>query len=143
VAIIRSNFHLEMTERLEAKCLETLTGAGIPMENIDRFAVPGCLEIPWAAHRLAVQKKYDLLIALGVVIRGDTYHFDIVANECARGTMQVSLSHDVPIVFEVLATYNLRDAARRSGNNALNKGIEAGRTALRLLATMSEIAGKG
>jgi 6,7-dimethyl-8-ribityllumazine synthase len=76
------------------------------------------------------------LIALGAVIRGDTYHFELVVNECAHGIMNVSLRHDVPIIFEVLATYNRRDALRRAGNNKFNKGIEAAQAALSLLATL-------
>ncbi len=142
VGVIRSNFHREMSERLEQKCVETLVQGGLPRQNIDRVVVPGCFEIPFVAQRLAATQNYSVLIALGVVVRGDTYHFELVANECARGVMQVSLANDIPIIFEVLAVYRLRDAARRSANNSSNKGIEAAHAALQLLQTMREIARK-
>ena len=109
---------------------------GIRADHIDRFSVPGCFEIPLVAKRLARAKRYDALIALGAVIRGETHHFDLVANECARGIMQVSLDENVPIFFEVLATYNRRDALRRAANDKFNKGLEAAQSALQLLATL-------
>ena len=141
VAIIRAEFNGEITARLEQKCLEGLRRGGVPAGQIDCFRVPGCLEIPLVAQRLATLKRYDALIALGAVIRGDTYHFDLVANECARGVMDVSLRFDVPIVFEVLATYNRRDALRRAGNNRANKGYEAALAAVEILRTLGQIEG--
>jgi 6,7-dimethyl-8-ribityllumazine synthase len=141
IATIRGEYNRDITLSLEKKCVETLAAAGVPQKNIRTFAVPGCFEIPILAQRLALQKKYDALIALGAVIKGDTYHFELVVNECARGIMDVSLRHDLPIVFEVLATYNKRDAVRRAGNNKFNKGIEAAQTALSLLATLKEARG--
>jgi 6,7-dimethyl-8-ribityllumazine synthase len=136
IAVIRGEYNREITLSLEKKCVETLIEAGVKEKNIRIFAVPGCFEIPILAQRLASQKKLDAIIALGAVIKGDTYHFELVVNECARGVMDVSLRHDVPIIFEVLATYNKRDAELRAGNNKSNKGIEAARTALSLLATL-------
>jgi len=141
LGIIRAEYNREITLSLEKKCVETLLAAGLAEKNIRVFAVPGCFEIPILAQRLAMDKKYDALIALGSVIRGDTYHFELVVNECARGIMDVSLRHDVPIIFEVLATYNRRDALRRAGNNKSNKGIEAAQTALSLLAALSSAKG--
>jgi 6,7-dimethyl-8-ribityllumazine synthase len=139
VAVIAAEYHREITRSLERKCVEGLIKGGIREKNIRVFAVPGCLEIPIFAERLALQKRFDALIALGAVIRGETYHFELVAKECARGIMEVMLRHNVPIIFGVLATYNRRDALRRAGSNSLNKGIEAARTALSLLASLSEI----
>lgn len=136
IAIVRSEYNREITLSLEKKCVETLLEAGVQEKNIRVFAVPGCFEIPILSQRLASQKKVDAIIALGAVIKGDTYHFELVVNECARGIMDVSLRHDVPIIFEVLATYNRRDAARRAGNNKSNKGIEAAQAALALLVTL-------
>ncbi|HUY14233.1 MAG TPA: 6,7-dimethyl-8-ribityllumazine synthase [Terriglobia bacterium] len=139
VAIIRAEYNSEITSRLEQKCLEGLRQGGIPAAQVDCFRVPGCLEIPLVAQRLATLKRYDAMIALGAVIRGDTHHFDLVANECARGIMDVSLRFDVPIIFEVLATYNRRDALRRAGNNLANKGYEAALAAVEILRTLGEI----
>jgi 6,7-dimethyl-8-ribityllumazine synthase len=141
IAIVRSEYNREITLSLEKKCVETLLAAGVPKKNVRVFAVPGCFEIPILAQRLAARKKVDTIIALGAVIKGDTYHFELVVNECARGIMDVSLRHDLPIIFEVLATYNRRDAARRAGNNKSNKGIEAAQTALSLLATLNSAKG--
>lgn len=139
VGIIRAEYNREITLSLERSCVATLIEGGIPNHRIDNFSVPGCFEIPLVAQRLAKLKRYDALIALGAVIRGETHHFDLVANECARGIMQVSLVWDVPIIFEVLATYNRRDALRRAGINSFNKGIEAARSALALLATLDRV----
>lgn len=140
LAIIRADYNQEITRSLEKKCLETLLAGGVSEKNIDRFNVPGCFEIPVLAKRLAQQRRrYDALIALGAVIRGETYHFDLVADECARGVMTVALEHGVPIIFEVLATYNRRDALRRSGDNRFNKGREAAQAALSMLAALSRL----
>ena len=137
IGIIRAEFNAELTKSLEQSCLEELPRAGVPAERIDRFAVPGCFEIPWMAQRLARRgrgrSRYDVLIGLAVVIRGDTEHFDMVSSECARGVMEVMLKHDVPIVFEVLAAFHRRDAVRRASQNRYNKGLEAAHAALSLL----------
>ncbi len=139
LAIIRAEYNGEITRSLEKKCVESLLSAGIAAKNISVLTVPGCFEIPIMAERLAAQNRYDAMIALGAVIRGETYHFELVVDGCAQGIMDVSLRHNVPIIFEVLATYNRRDALRRAGNNQLNKGIEAARAALSLLAELSKI----
>lgn len=139
LAVVTAAYNPEITRSLESKCLRTLTDAGVIERNIHRFSIPGCFEIPIVADRLARTGRYDALIALGAVIRGETHHFDLVANECARGVMRVALDRGVPIIFEVLATYNRRDALRRAGNNRQNKGIEAAEAALALLATLEQI----
>lgn len=139
LAIIRAEYNRDITLSLERSCVAALVEGGIRREHIDRFSVPGCFEIPLVAQRLGRLKRYNALIALGAVVRGETHHFDLVANECARGVMQVSLAENVPIIFEVLATYNRRDALRRAGNNPFNKGLEAARSALKLLATLSRL----
>lgn len=143
IGIIRAEYNREITESLEAKCLEGLRAAGLAPEQIERCSVPGCFEIPLAAQRLAATGRFDALIALGAVIRGETLHFDLVANECARGVMKVSLKFDLPIIFEVLATKNRRDAAARAGNNRSNKGFEAARAALASLAALARIEKAG
>lgn len=134
VAIIRADYNLEFTLKLESSCVETLLAGGIAEEKIHRVAVPGCFEIPVMAQRLAKLRRYDVLIALGAVIRGDTYHFELVANECARGVMEVSLKYDVPVIFEVLAVYRKYDAAKRG-----DKGIEAASAALSMLTVLDSL----
>ncbi len=140
IGLIRAEFNSDLTTSLEQACLKALREAGVPAARIDSFTVPGCFEIPLMAQRLAKKRRYDVLIALGAVIRGDTYHFELVANECARGIMDVSLRHDIPIVFEVLAVYRRRDAVRRAGPNRLNKGLEAAAAALAMLARLDSIS---
>lgn len=139
IAIIRAEYNGEITQSLESKCLEGLREAGIRQDQIERHNVPGCFEIPLAAQRLAMRKRFDALIALGAVIRGETLHFDLVASECARGIMEISLKFNLPIIFEVLATKNRRDAIARSGKNRLNKGFEAAQAALAALASLRRI----
>ncbi len=139
IAIIRAEYNNEITLSLRQKCEGALLESGIPAGNINHFSVPGCFEIPLLAQKLAAKRRYDAFIALGAVIRGDTHHFDLVANECARGVMEVSLKHGVPIIFEVLATYNRRDALRRAGNNRSNKGVEAAEAALSMLSALRKL----
>ncbi len=139
IALIRGDYNPEITRSLEEKCIESLQEAGLRRDQITCYSVPGCFEIPILAQRLAAQKLYDIVIALGAVIRGETFHFELVAQECARGIMEVSLKYDIPIIFEVLATYNRRDALRRAGNNRLNKGFEAARAALATLTALNRV----
>lgn len=139
IAIVRAEFNPRITESLERACMATLVSAGIPASRVERFRVPGCFEIPIMAQRLARTRRYDALIALGAVIRGDTLHFELIAAECARGVMEVSLKFDIPVIFEVLAVYRLRDAQLRSGDNAMNKGVEAAQAALSLLGRIEEL----
>ena len=100
------------------------------------------MEIPIVAQNIAKAKKADIIIALGVVVKGDTYHFEIVANECARGCMDVALKYNVPVIFEVIPVYNLAQARKRAGANNQNKGREAGLAALKMLAVMAQIKKK-
>jgi len=139
IAIVRAEFNAAITGGIERACLAELRSAGVADRHVDRFAVPGCFELPIMAQRIARRGRHDVIIALGAVIRGDTYHFELVANECARGIMDVSLRHNVPVIFEVLAVYRRRDALRRSGKNRMNKGIEAASAALAVLASLDSL----
>jgi 6,7-dimethyl-8-ribityllumazine synthase len=139
IAVVRADFNGRITTSLERACLGALRSAGIPDGRVDRFTVPGCFELPVMAQRLALRRRYDVIIVFGAVIRGDTYHFELVANECAHGIMDVSLRHNVPVIFEVLAVDSMRDALRRSGDNRMNKGLEAASAALAMLASLDSI----
>ena len=108
IAVVRAEFNAQITRSLERACLGALRSAGIAEGRVERFSVPGCFELPLMAQRLALRKRYDAVIVLGAVIRGDTYHFELVANECARGIMVVSLRHNLPVIFEVLAVNSWR-----------------------------------
>ncbi len=139
VALIRAEYNAEITRSLEAKCIEGLLEAGLRKSQIERYSVPGCFEIPLFTQQLAMRKRYDALIALGAVIRGETLHFDLIAWECARGVMNVSLKYNLPVIFEVLAVNKRRDALRRAGNNRMNKGYEAAQAALAILAELGRV----
>ena len=142
IAIIRAQFNAPLTESLEKHCLGVLLEHGLKKDQILQFQVPGSLEIPIVAQNIAKQKTADIIIALGVVIKGDTYHFQIVANECARGCMDVALKYNVPIIFEVIPVYNLAQAKKRAGNNNQNKGKEAALAALKMMKVISQLKSK-
>jgi 6,7-dimethyl-8-ribityllumazine synthase len=139
VALIRAEYNAEITHSLEEKCLQGLREAEMAETQVDRYSVPGCFEIPLLAQQLAARGQHDAIIALGAVIQGETLHFDLVARECARGAMEVSLRHGVPVIFEVLATKNRRDALRRAGNNRMNKGFEAAQAAVAMLSVLDRL----
>lgn len=138
IAIVTANYHKEICDSLLSSCLLTLKENGISEKNTKSVRVPGALEIPVVAKRLAKQKKYDAIIVFGVVLKGDTYHFEQVADECARGVMQVSYDFDIPVIFQVLSVYKLKDAEDRAkGKN--NRGIEAAETAVNIISTLNTI----
>ncbi len=138
VAIVRSNYYQDLTQSLEKSCKEYLVSSGVKENNITTFEVPGSWEIPLIAKTVAAGKKFDGIIAFGIIIKGETYHFEILAKECSRSLMDISLKFDIPIIFEVLATYNLEQAKKRSvGKN--NKGKEAALVLLETIKTLSKL----
>lgn len=139
-AIVVSRFNSFICERLLDGALDTLKREGeVPEENITVVRVPGAIEIPVALEHLARRGGYDALIALGCVIRGSTYHFEVVANECAKGITQVTLSHAVPVANGVLTTDTLEQAVQRAGSKAGNKGSEAASSALEMVNVIKAI----
>lgn len=137
IAIVRSNYYKELTGSLEKACKEHLVSCGIEEGNIITFEVPGSWEISLLAKKIAKAKKFDGIIVFGIIIKGETFHFELIANECARALMNISLEFDIPITFEILATYNLEQAKKRSMGK-YNKGIEAAKTMLSILETFYE-----
>lgn len=135
IAIVRSNYHQDLTKSLEKTCRQYLRACGLKMENVATFEVPGSWEIPLIVKKIASSKKFDGIIAFGVIIKGETYHFEMIANQCSRALMNIALEFDIPITFEILATYNLEQAVKRSVGK-LSKGVEAART---LLGTIKEL----
>lgn len=132
LAIVRSNYYQELTESMEKACIGELVKGGVSRKDIDTFEVPGSWELPLLVSKLAKQKKYDGIVVFGIIIKGETYHFELIANECARALMDISLVNDIPVIFEVLATYNLSQAKKRS-TGQFNKGIEAAQTLLQIV----------
>ena len=127
VAIVLSRFNPQVGDGLLRGALRALSEAGVGDDRIVIASVPGALETPLALQRVAQGRKFDALIALGAVIRGDTYHFEIVANESARGLMDVMLECGTPIANGILTTDDEKQAAAR-----LDKGAEAVRVAVEM-----------
>lgn len=139
IAIVGSLYRPEITNSLIKYCLETLIKKGVEKNNIEVFKVPGALEIPLTAKRLAKKNLYDAIIVFGSVFKGKTYHFEQVADECVRGCMKVSYDFDIPIVFEVLCVYNPQDAIDRSSGTIDNRGVEGALTALSMIKILKTI----
>lgn len=139
IAIVSSSFRQQVSDNLEKNCLTTLKKAGLSDSQIDMFRVPGSWEIPVVAKILSKKGIYSAIITFGAVVAGKTYHFQQIANEVARSLMKISLQYEIPIIFEVLAVYNLKDAVERATRKKGNKGVEAALTALEMIRLMSKI----
>ncbi len=139
IGIVRSTFNPEMTENLEKACRDTLHEHGVNPKNIVSVTVPGSLEIPVAIQALAKTKKYDCLIALGLILKGETYHFELVADESARGCMRVALDYAIPVIVEIIPVYTIEQAKARTGHDGYNKGIEAANAAVHIVETLKGI----
>ncbi len=131
-AIVVSRFNSLIGERLLAGALDALQRTGADMDAIDIVKVPGSWESPLAAAELARQHRYDAVICLGAVIRGDTPHFDYVASEAAKGIAHASMETGVPVAFGVLTTNTLEQAIDRAGAKGGNKGFDAAMSAVEM-----------
>ena len=138
VAIVQSRFNPEIGDGLLASALRALREAGVADERITVVTVPGALEIPLALQRLAQLRDYDALVALGAVVRGDTYHFDIVANESAAGVASVQLEFGVPVGNGILTC----DTEAQAHARMAAKGGEAALAALELANLLDTIDGR-
>ena len=132
VGVIAARFNEMVTGKLVEGAVEGLKKHGVDEDRIDVAWVPGAFELPLVAKRLARTERYDALICLGAVIRGETAHFELVANEAARGIAEVALDAGIPVIFEVLATEDLAQAEARAGGAHGNKGWEAAEAALEM-----------
>jgi len=127
IGIVQSRFNEEITNGLRDACVEELLASGVQPENITWIEVPGALEIPIVLQSLAIKGGYNALIALGCVIRGETYHFELVSNESASGVTRISLDHHIPIINAVITTENYVQALVRQeekGRDAAKAAIE-------------------
>jgi 6,7-dimethyl-8-ribityllumazine synthase len=139
IAVALARFNQSVTERLLAGALEALTKHGVADDAIDVATVPGAFELPLCAQRLAATGRYDAIVCLGAVVRGETPHFDFVAGEAARGIGEVGRRHDLPIAFGVLTTDTVEQALARAGGERGNKGYEAAVTALEMVQVLHSI----
>ncbi len=135
IGIVQSRFNPVVCEGLLAACRAQLTQHGVKDDDITLATVPGALEIPLVLRQMANSRKFDALIALGAVIRGDTYHFEVVSNESARGVSEVQLAHGVPIANAILTTDTDEQAEARMDV----KGEEAARVAIEMANLLKAI----
>lgn len=136
VGIVQARFNAGVTDGLRAACLAELAALGVPRDGIALHTVPGALEVPLALKWLAHRGEFDALIALGCVIRGETYHFELVANESAAGVTRVGLDFDIPIANAILTTENLPQATARQ----IEKGRDAARAAVEMALLKHRLA---
>ncbi|HEX8943841.1 MAG TPA: 6,7-dimethyl-8-ribityllumazine synthase [Gemmatimonadaceae bacterium] len=131
-AVVASRFNHVIVERLVDGALDALVRHGVAADDVDVVWVPGAWELPIAARRLLSSERYDALVALGAVIRGDTPHFDYVAGEASRGLATASVEYDTPIGFGLLTCDNDEQAQARAGGAHGNKGWDAALAALEM-----------
>ena len=135
IGIVQARFNAHIGDRLRDGCMAELQRLGVADDDSEVVTVPGALEIPLALKALAQSDEFDALIALGCVIRGETYHFELVCNESARGVTQVQLDHMVPVANAILTVENQAQAEAR-----ISKGAEAARVAIEMALMLDDLA---
>ncbi|MGD9549474.1 MAG: 6,7-dimethyl-8-ribityllumazine synthase [Burkholderiaceae bacterium] len=135
IAMVQARFNAGITDALAAACRDELLALGVDAEDIDLVRVPGALEVPLTLQALAESESYDALIALGCVIRGETYHFELVANESAAGVTRVALDYQIPIANAILTTENTAQAVARQ----TDKGRDAARVAVEMARLLEDL----
>ena len=138
--IIVSRFNDFITKKLLEACIDTLVRHGGKDEDVDVAWVPGAFEVPLIAKKMAASKKYDAVICLGTIIRGETPHFDYVASQVAKGVASVGLDANIPVIFGVITADNLEQAIKRAGSKEGNKGRDAAITAIEMVNLLSVIS---
>ena len=136
IGIVQARFNQDVTDALAAACRAELLALGVQERNIDHFHVPGALEVPSALQALAEKTHYDALIALGCIIRGETYHFELVANESGAGVTRVGMDYHVPIANAILTTEDMPQAVARQ----TDKGLDAARVAVEMALLLESLA---
>ncbi len=139
IAIVVSLFNPEITKKLLQGTVDKLIDLGLNENQVKIFEVPGAVEIPLAAKLLALTKKYQAIICLGAVIRGDTDHYHYVCEQVSRGCQQVMLECNIPVIFGVLTTKNEKQAMQRVTKPSHHKGIEAAEAAVRMIQLLERI----
>ncbi len=137
--VVVARFNKFVTGKLLSSCLEALTRHGVKDEDIEVARVPGAFEIPLVAKRLAQSARFDAVICLGAVIRGDTPHFDYISAEASRGIGQASLDADVPMIFGVLTTDTVAQAMERADPAKFNRGGEAAKSAIEMASLFRQL----
>lgn len=139
--IVVATFNQGVTRRLLAACLDELTSRGVAAGAIEVVQVPGAFELPLAARTLAQSKRFEAVICLGAVIRGETPHFEYISAEASRGIGQAALDTGVPIIFGVLTANTVAQARERANPAKFNRGGAAAQAAIEMVRVMREIKG--
>ena len=135
IGIVQARFNADITDALAEACLSELMQLGVKAKNVTLVQVPGALEIPLALQALADRLHYDALIALGCIIRGETYHFELAANESGAGVTRIALDHALPIANAILTVDNIKQAKERQ----IEKGVDAARVAVEMALLMRAV----
>jgi 6,7-dimethyl-8-ribityllumazine synthase len=135
IAIVRARFNDAVTRKVEAICLAELAALGVAGKHIRQVSVPGALEIPVALKALAETEDYEALIAIGCVIRGETYHFELVANESGAGVTRIALDYQLPVANAILTVENMAQAEARQ----VEKGRDAAQVAIEMANLLAEL----
>ena len=136
VAIVQARFNAELTDRLAQSCIAELQRLGVEARHIRHISVPGALEVPVALQALAEADEHDALIALGCIIRGETYHFELVANESGAAVSRIALDYHLPVANAILTTENLDQAVARQ----TEKGRDAAYVAVEMANLLDELS---
>lgn len=143
IAVVVSRFNEMITERLLQGALDTLRRTGTREEDLTIVRVPGSFEIPLAAQRLAEEKKFQAIVCLGTLIRGETRHFELLTNEVTRGVGEVALKYDLPVTYGIITADTVEQAMNRAGMKHGNKGREAALAAIEMANLVKEIGSGG
>ena len=135
IGIVQARFNADITDALHQACVAELQAHQIDPHNIETVQVPGALEVPLALQALAEREDFDALIALGCIVRGETYHFELVANESGAGVSRVGLDHGIPIANAILTTENMAQAVARQ----TDKGRDAARVAIEMALLLERL----
>jgi 6,7-dimethyl-8-ribityllumazine synthase len=135
IGIVQARFNESITDTLAASATAELHALGVPGDHIMLVKVPGALEVPVALQAMAESDRYDALIALGCIIRGETYHFELVANESGAGVSRVSLDYQLPIANAIITTENMAQAVARQ----TEKGTDAARVAVEMANLLEDL----
>ncbi|KQP14355.1 6,7-dimethyl-8-ribityllumazine synthase [Pseudorhodoferax sp. Leaf267] len=135
IGIVQARFNADITDALATACKDELRALGVPDAQVQHVTVPGALEVPVALQAMAAARRYDALIALGCIVRGETYHFELVANESGASVSRIALDHRIPIANAILTTENMEQAIARQ----TDKGRDAARVAVEMARLLEHI----
>jgi 6,7-dimethyl-8-ribityllumazine synthase len=135
IGIVQARFNADITDALANACKTELAALGVAQAQVTHVSVPGALEVPVALQAMAASRRFDALIALGCIVRGETYHFELVANESGASVSRIALDHGIPIANAILTTENMEQAVARQSD----KGRDAARVAVEMARLLEQL----